>query len=130
MLIYTYKFLLALIFTVFVETILLWLIIRKIFKFKEGRFNTPNIIFAGIMASFSTIPYVWYIFPILIYWSFNLSLILSEIFAILVEAIFYRFFFNIKFRDCLLISFVCNFASWGLGRLLTPVKISLFKMLF
>jgi hypothetical protein len=118
MLIYTYKFLLALIFTVFVETILLWLIIRKIFKFKEGRFNTPNIIFAGIMASFSTIPYVWYVFPILIYWSFKLSLILSEIFAILVEAIFYKFYFDIKFRYCLFTSFICNLFSWGLGYLL------------
>jgi hypothetical protein len=30
----------------------------------------------------------------------------------------------------LLISFVCNFASWGLGRLLTPFKTSIFKLLF
>jgi len=118
MLTYTYRFLYSLVFTIFIETIILWIFIRKIFKFKKGRFSNLNIIFAGIMASFSTIPYVWYVFPILIYWSFKLSLILSEIFAILVEAVFYRFYFDIKFRYCLLISFICNLFSWGLGCLL------------
>jgi len=88
MLTYTYRFLFALVLTIFIETIILWIFIRKIFKFEDGRFSASNIIFAGIMASFSTIPYVWYVFPILIYWSFKLSLILSEIFAILVEASF------------------------------------------
>jgi hypothetical protein len=117
MLTYTYRFLFALVLTIFIESIILWIFIRKIFKFKDGRFSTSNIIFAGIMASFSTIPYVWYVFPILIYWSFKLSLILSEIFAILVEAIFYRFYFDMKFRYSLLISFVCNLSSWGLGYL-------------
>lgn len=117
MLTYTYRFLFALVFTVFIETIVLWIFIRKIFKFKNGRFSTSNIIFAGIMASFSTIPYVWYVSPILIYRSFKLSLILSEAFAILVEAIFYRFYFDVKFRYSLLISFVCNLSSWGLGYL-------------
>jgi hypothetical protein len=123
MLTYTYRFLFALVFTIFIETIILWIFIRKIFKFKDGRFSNLNIIFAGIMASFSTIPYVWYVFPILIYWSFKLSLILSEVFAFLVEAIFYRFYFDVKFRYSLLISFVCNLFSWGLGYLL---KILLF----
>jgi hypothetical protein len=118
MLTYTYRFLFALVFTIFIETIILWIFISKIFKFKKGRFNNLNIIFAGIMASFSTISYVWYIFPILIYWSFKLSLILSEIFAILVEAIFYKFYFDMKFRYSLLISFICNLFSWGLGYLL------------
>jgi len=117
MLTYTYRFLFALVFTIFIETIILWIFIRKIFKFKDGRFSTSNIIFAGIMASFSTISYVWYIFPILIYWSFKLSSILSEIFAVLVEAVFYRFYFDMKFRYSLLISFVCNLFSWGLGYL-------------
>jgi hypothetical protein len=117
MLAYTYRFLFALVFTIFIETIILWIFIRKIFKFKKGRFNNLNIIFAGIMTSFSTIPYVWYIFPILIYWSFKLSLILSEVFAFLVEAVFYRFYFDVKFKYSLLISFVCNLFSWGLGYL-------------
>jgi len=117
MLTYTYRFLFALVFTIFIETIILWIFIRKIFKFKKGRFNNLNIIFAGIMTSFSTIPYVWYIFPILIYWSFKLSLILSEVFAFLVEAVFYRFYFDVKFKYSLLISFVCNLFSWGLGYL-------------
>jgi hypothetical protein len=44
-------------------------------------------------------------------------LILSEIFAFLVEAFFYRFYFDVKFRYSLLISFVCNLFSWGLGYL-------------
>jgi hypothetical protein len=118
MLTYTYRFLFALVFTIFIETIILWIFIRKIFKFEDEKFSGSNIIFAGIMVSFSTISYVWYIFPILIYWSFKLSLILSEIFAILVEAVFYRFYFDIKFRYCLLISFICNLFSWGLGYLL------------
>jgi hypothetical protein len=123
MLTYTYRFLFALVFTIFIETIILWIFIIKIFKFKDEKFSASNIIFAGIMASFSTISYVWYIFPVLIYWSFKLSLILSEIFAFLVEAVFYRFYFDIKFRYCLLISFICNLFSWGLGYLL---KIFLF----
>ena len=117
MLTYTYRFLFALVFTIFIETIILWIFIRKIFKFEDGRFSTSNIIFAGIMASFSTISYVWYVFPILIYWSLKLSLILSEIFAFLVEAVFYRFYFDVKFRYSLLISFVCNLFSRGLGYL-------------
>lgn len=126
MLIYTHRFLFSLIFTVVVETIVLWFLLRKIFKFSKDRISLSNIIFAGIFTNFATIPYVWFVFPFLFYWPANLSLILSELFAFIIEAVFYLFYFKIDYKKVLLISLICNLMSFGLGYLLSLLTLNRF----
>lgn len=112
---YIHNFITSLAFTVVVETLLLFLLLRLIFKDKTG---TKKVIFAGAFASFSTIPYVWFVFPYIFSWSLSTSLYYSEPFAFIVEAIFYRTFLKTRWGASLIISLTCNLASYLLGPLL------------
>lgn len=115
MIIYTYQFLFYLVFTIIVETAVLFFFTRKFLKIDSEKTKNAKIIFSGIFASFSTIPYVWYVFPILIYWSENLAITLGEIFAIFVESIIFYFILGINYKKVLFVSFVANIISFLLG---------------
>jgi len=117
MLIYASHFFGALIFAVAIETLCLIFIARKIYRLPKNQLKLKTIIFAGFFASFATLPYVWYIFPILFYGSARLAAFSSEIFAVLVEALFYSLVFNWGYKKALLASLLCNLVSFGLGEL-------------
>jgi hypothetical protein len=110
---YLYNFFSALIFTVIIETITLFLLFRYYFKDKEN--SRGKVIFSGFFASFATIPYVWFIFPILIARSYDLYLLTAESFAFMVEAVFYRQVLKISWARAFLASFICNLISCLLG---------------
>lgn len=114
-------FITAALFTVIVETAVIFFLLRYVFEDKKT--PTSRIIFAGIFASFATIPYVWFVFPVLINWSATVGLISSETFAFVVEAIFYRIVLNISLSRAITISFIANLASFLLGRLLRGAGI-------
>jgi hypothetical protein len=118
MLIYARHFFGSLIFAVAVETLCLIFIARKIYRLPKSQLKLKKIIFAGLFASFATLPYVWYIFPILVYRSARLVAFSSEIFAVLAEALFYSLVFSWSYRKALLASALCNLVSFGLGELL------------
>ncbi|HUO49974.1 MAG TPA: hypothetical protein VMU25_00120 [Candidatus Paceibacterota bacterium] len=107
-----HHFLSSLIFTDVVETAVLFFMLRLVFKL---RISTSQIIFAGLYASFSTIAYVWFVFPYLLAWSPGVSTFFAELFAFLVEALFYRFVLRISWKTALLASLVCNAFSYFLG---------------
>ncbi len=112
--IYEQHFLLALIITVILETITLFVIIRKLFKLKEKQIKNKELVFAGFIASFSTLPYLWFIFPIIIQSSFWYVLI-GEILAIIAETIIYYFILKLSIKKVLVISILCNIISFILG---------------
>lgn len=118
MLVFTHSFLIALVLTVVVETIILFFLIRKIFKINFKRINNKILLFAGICASVLTIPYVWYVVPVLIWWSVPLAIFTAEIFVLVFEALFYKVFLNLDYKKSFLISFVCNLASYLIGLIL------------
>ncbi|TSA44963.1 hypothetical protein D4R52_03340 [bacterium] len=112
---YTHSFIVSLIFTVFFETLALVLLIRKFFNINKERIGNAQLLFAGFFASFLTMPYVWYVFPNLAGWTHDVSVHYGEIFAFLLEALFYRIYLKTNTKNSLLISLICNSVSYSLG---------------
>ncbi len=113
---YIHRFISSLVFTAVLETLVIYILLRFLFKKKE--LGGKKIIFGGIFASFATIPYVWFVFPYINTWSRQTSLNWSEPFVFLVEALFYRMFFKVDIRIALFLSLVANLASYLLGPIL------------
>lgn len=84
----------------------------------RNNYDWHNIVSAGWAASTFTLPFVWFIFPLL-WLEYILQLMLSEIFAFLAEAALYKYLFNnIDWSRALLVSFICNVLSCGVGLLM------------
>lgn len=115
---YTHNFLTSLVFTCATETLVLYLALRFALKSKG---SLANIIFAGIFASFATITYVWYVFPVVATWPAHMPQLYSEPFAFIVEAIFYHFFLRLRWRDAFMVSLAANLVSYFAGPLLRTV---------
>ncbi len=113
---FVHRFLSSLIFTDTVETIVLILLLRYLFK--NRAISIGRMVAAGLYASFSTISYVWFVFPYLMNWAPTTAIIFAELFAFVVEALFYRLVLKIDWRVAFFISFVCNAISYLLGPLL------------
>ncbi len=109
---YELRFLIALAQTLVIETGLL-LFMSKVWPFKD-RFRAvraPVILITGIIASLLTLPYVWFVFRF--YFRERLAyLAVSEGFALLAEAFIYWFVLRVDFGRGLLLSLVCNAASF------------------
>ena len=114
--IYTHNFISSLVFTCAIETLVLFLIVRFVLKDKVMRLS--DVIFAGFFASFATITYVWFVFPILATWPQGMPQIYSEPFAFVVEAIFYRFFLRLSWKNAFAVSFIANVVSYYAGPVL------------
>lgn len=113
---FVHRFLTSLLFTDVTETIVLILLLK--FVFRKHTLSLGQMIFAGLYASFSTISYVWFIFPYLTAWPTSTAVIFAEAFAFIVEAIFYRFVLRIDWKTAFLVSLVCNAVSYFLGPVL------------
>jgi ABC-type enterochelin transport system permease subunit len=121
---YVHQFLNSLVFTVSVETIVLWVLMR--FVMRDTRTPLSGIIFSGIFASFSTISYVWFVFPVVATWPKGMSTLYSEPFAVLVEALVYHITLKLRARDALAVSFICNVVSFLVGPLLRSAGLWLY----
>lgn len=113
---FVHRFISSLVFTDVVETLVLILMLR--FVFRNRGLSLGQIIFAGLYASFSTISYVWFVFPEIIAWPWTTAIIFAELFAFVMEAVFYRFVLRLDWRAAFIVSFVCNLASYLLGPIL------------
>lgn len=111
---YENQFLLALILTITVETIVLLSLIRLIFKIDKKRIRTSLILFSGFFSSFSTLPYLWFIFPFYIS-PYILFVALGETFVVLTEAVIYFFILKISMKKALATSLICNIISFLFG---------------
>jgi hypothetical protein len=120
---YTHSFLFALILTVLSETVTLFFLLRLFLRVAKEKISNFQLFFAGFFASFSTITYVWYVFPNLINWTRGTSIHYSEIFVVLLEAFFYRVYFKTSTKNSLLISLICNSISFSLGQFLRFVGL-------
>ena len=108
---YEMRFLLALMQTLVIETLLLLLFSKMVFK---NRFSTKPVYFiiiTGVIASSLTLPYVWFILPFLIRDRVR-YIIISEVFAITAESLIFLFLFKVSYKFCFLLSFICNLFSF------------------
>lgn len=113
---YIHRFITSLGFTVIVETAMLFLLLFVVMRRKD--ISAWRIACAGFIASFMTIPYVWFVFPYAYTWSRETSLLFSEPFVFMVEVVFYRVFLKLDWRVAFLASLTANLASYLLGPLL------------
>jgi len=118
MLNYVHQFILNWLFTLLVEVPVLIIIVRYFFKVSKEKISLSYLIISGTFASTMTIPWVWFIFPVLLYNSVTVAITIGEVFAFVIEAVFYFFAFKVSVRQALIISFIANAFSFLLGRIL------------
>jgi hypothetical protein len=109
-------FLKAWLFTIAIETLLLFVVIRLWFKIPKAAISNALLLFAGIYCSATTLPYLWFVLPSFLS-PYAVFLLVGETLVFLVEAVFYYFVLKIGMPRSLLVSLVCNAASF-LGGLL------------
>jgi hypothetical protein len=109
---YELDFLKALLITVVVETITLYLFIRIVFRNSDSK--VWIILLAGITASGATLPYLWFIFPLFLRTKLYYT-IFSELFAVGAESFILLGFLRTGYVKALILSFVCNLVSYGCG---------------
>jgi hypothetical protein len=101
-------FLQAYLLTVLLETIALFVLLRK-------GYAKSLLIRNSVIASTLTLPFVWFLFPYLGF-SYLYQILLSEEFAVIIEAIIYaKLFRGMSLRDAFLLSFACNMFSFSFG---------------
>lgn len=105
------NFLLALSLTILIETIVLFLV-SIFWHLDYDKFSNKNLIFAWIIASSLTLPYLYFVFPYFLSWIYYISF--WEISVTLIETVFYMFFFRISFLKWLYISFLANLISFSI----------------
>lgn len=110
MILYEVQFLIALITTILIETGVLYFIIRYVFKTKSYIISDRVIVFLGVFCSFATLPYLWFIMPV-VFNSYYQLLFFGEILTILIESVIYSFILNLGYLKSLIISIVCNVLS-------------------
>ena len=109
---YELMFLKALSLTIFIETLVITVFFRLIIKRKE--IEISKLLTTGIIASFATLPYLWFIFPIYIDHKICYAII-GESFAVLVETFIIGAILRTKFSTSFLCSFTCNMVSFLIG---------------
>lgn len=114
MLAYVHQFLQALVFTAVVEAVVV-LLLSVILK--KGTHATLRTIWTSFVGNALTVPYVWFVFPTIFWYSSTLSLYLAEGFAFVMEALIYKFVAKLSWRQAIVFSFIANATSYFLGKL-------------
>lgn len=110
---YETKFLISLFLTLIIEIPIVLIISKYLFKLKIKKLK---IVFIGFIASFSTLPYIWFVlYP---YLNLRYYLYTVEILVFLFESLVYNQLLNLKFKNALFISFIANLASFSFGLLI------------
>lgn len=110
MLDYAQQFLGALAFSVVVESLIV-LILCTVFK------KDKQIFLIAALGTMCTIPYVWFVFPTLFWYSSSLIIWFGEGFAFLFEATLYKILGKLNWRYALALSFLANLTSYFLGKI-------------
>ena len=104
------SFLHAYLITILIETTALFFLVGK------THHSTTLIIRNSLIANTLTLPFVWFVFPVLGL-TYLFTIILSEIFVLVVETALYFRLFNMPIREAFVASLVCNTLSFSAGEL-------------
>jgi len=108
---YQTNFLIALLGTEMVEIPMVIILIRYIFRIK--RLRVLDILEASFLASFVTLPYLWFVLPE--YLDPEYGIYIGEIIVFIFEALLYYYILRPKLFTAFTISFVANVASYLAG---------------
>ena len=114
---YEYKFLISLIFTLLIEMITLYILIKYFCKQKSEKISNSLLFFTGFISSFATLPYLWFIIPLFVKTRIQ-YILLGESFVILLESLIILFILKINLKTSFFISFICNILSFHIGLIL------------
>jgi len=86
------------------------------FALRLRTIGTVRLCIAGVLASCLTLPYLWFIAPVILEGVY--AIIVGEIVVFLVEAGIYVLVLQISIRRALLVSFIANLVSLVVGLVL------------
>jgi len=109
---YEMSFLKALLFTISIETAVLFILFKLFYK--SLKIKNWLLLLTGILTSFSTLPYLWFILPVFIHAKLWYT-ITSELTAIIVESFIIMGLLRINYSKSLLVSVACNMSSFFIG---------------
>jgi hypothetical protein len=112
---YEISFLKALILTITIETFTIFIFSKCIFR--KSSYKIYTLLVAGILPSLLTLPYLWFILPVLIKTKIFYILI-SELSAVILESFIIKEILRINYLRALILSMVCNTLSYCSGLLL------------
>lgn len=115
---YEISFLKSLIVTISVETLVLWILARTSIRGKDVPLFP--VIAAGFFASFATLPYLWFLLPLVLHQKIWYVLV-AESFAVIAESFILLGFLKINYYKCFLFSLICNISSFLTGLLILKV---------
>lgn len=113
---YEMLFLKSLLLSISIETIVLVLIYRFIFKKEEIKIGL--LISTGLIATFATLPYLWFVLSDFIgqrLW----YVIIGESFAVILETFIIGVILKTSLSKAFISSFVCNLISFSVGLLIS-----------
>ena len=110
--VYEMDFLSALALTVSIEA---GVVYALLYYFNREKISTKNVLLGGVLPSFATLPYLWFIFPILFMGNHTLYLLVGEFSVTLVEAFILYGVLQIAFKRALIFSMIANFCSYVFG---------------
>jgi len=113
--IYEFSFLKALLLTITIETLVLFLLFKVFYK--TLKISNWILLLTGVLATFATLPYLWFILPLFIktkLW----YIIGSEVSAILIESVIILGLLRINYTKAILVSVICNMTSFLIGLLI------------
>ena len=113
--VYEIHFLKALLLTIFIETVVLFLLFKVFYK--TLKINNWLLLLTGILTSFSTLPYLWFILPLFIKTK-TLYVLTSETSAVLIESVIIWALLRINYTKALVVSIACNMSSFLIGLLI------------
>ena len=100
------EFLSAFVLTLVIELPVLYLVLR-------GRVRTGLIVVTGILSNVSTLPIVWFVFPV---WLEGIPYtIISEVFAVGAECLIMRLALRVGWKSACLASILANASSFVIG---------------
>ena len=111
---YELNFLKALLFTISIETAVLFVFFKLFYR--SLKIKNWLLLLTGILTSFSTLPYLWFILPLFIHKKLY-YIIVSELSAIIVESFIILGLLRINYAKALIVSVACNMTSFLIGLL-------------
>ena len=128
-------FLIALVLTILIETwvlfiikILNWLTYSALENWITVKYPVKNakVLLSWILASAITLPLLRYIFPLFL-WDGIIYVVGGELLVFLIETVILKYMMNISRKKALVVSFICNLASFLIGILLEYLDFWLFS---
>ena len=109
------KFWIAWLLTIFIETLVLFIIVKLFFK--KDKISNLRILLVGILASTITLPLLRFVVPLFITDGMWYAVI-WELLVTLIEVYIIKYWLKISWWKAILASVVCNLCSYALGLLI------------